>query len=65
MFSLSKKFDEILGGYTIEKESVDKNSAAIMYELKSIIPNEEVLREFLDTAAAIQNEKRNELINSR
>jgi hypothetical protein len=64
MFSLSKKIDEIMGGYTLENESVDKNSDTIMYELKSIIPNEEILREFLDIAATIQNEKRNEIINS-
>lgn len=60
MFNLSKKIDEVLGGYTLEDQSVDKNHEAIMYELKSIIPNDEILREFLDAAASIQNE----IINS-
>ena len=65
MINLGKRIYEILGGYTLESKSVDKNSGDIIYELESIIPNEKILQEFLETAAIIQNEKSNDAAGSR
>lgn len=58
MFSLDKMMYNVLGGYTHENESVDRNNENIVYELKSIFPTEEVLGEILEVAATIQSEKR-------
>lgn len=58
MFNIDKMMYNVLGGYTIDTESVDKNNENIVYELKSIIPNKEALDEILEMAAVIQNEKR-------
>lgn len=57
MLNLDKVVCNILGGYSLDSELVDKDNENFEYKLESVIPTKEALDEILDVAAKIRSEK--------